>query len=108
MPTPSTAACQQNHVLPERAPDHVLELPVRTDAALLYRLNVDRNPLHVDPEAARRAGYPRPILHGLCTYGMAARAILSKVLGYESERLLSLEGRFSSAVFPGERLRFEL
>lgn len=98
----------QNHVLPERAAEHVVDLPVRPDAALLYRLNVDRNPLHVDPEAAERAGFARPILHGLCTYGMAARAILSSVLGYRADRLRSLEGRFSSAVYPGETLRFEL
>lgn len=98
----------QSHVLPGRAPDQVVDLPTRPDAALWYRLNVDRNPLHVDPEAAQRAGYPRPILHGLCTYGMAARAIVSGVLGYRADRLRSLQARFSSAVFPGELLRFEL
>ncbi|MGC3987419.1 MAG: MaoC/PaaZ C-terminal domain-containing protein [Pseudorhodoferax sp.] len=104
----SFGAQYDNHALPQRAPDHVLELPVREDAALLYRLNVDRNPLHADPEAAQRAGYPRPILHGLCTWGMAARAVLRCVLGYEAGRLRSLESRFSSAVYPGETLRFEL
>lgn len=95
------------HTLPTRAPDRVDLIATRADAALLYRLNVDRNPLHADPEVARRAGFARPILHGLCTYGMAARALLTGWLGHDAARLGSLETRFSSAVMPGETLRFD-
>lgn len=95
------------HSLPLRTPDLVLETSTRADAALLYRLNVDRNPLHADPVAAERAGFPRPILHGLCTYGISARMILTRLLDYQPERLLSLDVRFSSVVYPGETLAFE-
>lgn len=95
------------HVLPVREPDRVDEVATRADAALLYRLNVDRNPLHADPEVARRAGFDRPILHGLCTYGIAARALLAHWLDYDPARLASLEVRFSSVVFPGETLCVE-
>jgi acyl dehydratase len=95
------------HALPARQPDRVAEAATRADAALLYRLNVDRNPLHVDPDMARRAGFERPILHGLCTYGIAARVLLSQWLDYDPARLASLEVRFSSAVLPGETLRIE-
>lgn len=95
------------HTLPSRAPDLVVDTTTRADAALLYRLNVDRNPLHADPVAAQRAGYPRPILHGLCTYGIAARMLLKGYLDYKPERLAHLEARFSSVVYPGETLSFE-
>lgn len=95
------------HDLPQRAPDLVVDAPTRRDAALLYRLNVDRNPLHVDPEAATRAGFPRPILHGLCTYGIGARQIITRLLGHDPSRLRTFDARFSSAVYPGETLSFE-
>jgi acyl dehydratase len=95
------------HVLPTRPPDRTMTVAIRPDAALLYRLNVDRNPLHVDPEMARRAGFERPILHGLCTYGMAARALLLQWLDHDPARLASLEVRFSAAVMPGETLHIE-
>lgn len=97
-----------SHTLPQREPDIKIDVQTRADAALLYRLNVDRNPLHVDPETARRAGFKRPILHGLCTYGIAARVLLSSLLDYRPERLLSLDTRFSSAVLPGETLSFDI
>ncbi|MEF7617412.1 MaoC/PaaZ C-terminal domain-containing protein [Aquincola sp. MAHUQ-54] len=96
------------HVLPERAPDLQVDVPTRPDAALLYRLNVDRNPLHADPAFAKRAGFERPILHGLCTYGIAARVLLASLLGYQPARLRSLDARFSSAVLPGETLSFDI
>lgn len=95
------------HSLPERSPDASCELTTLPGAALLYRLNVDRNPLHVDPAVARRAGFDRPILHGLCTYGMAARALLRSVLAYDTSRLMSFDARFSSVVLPGETLCFD-
>jgi acyl dehydratase len=94
--------------VPQTPPDASVDLPTEPRAALLYRLNGDRNPLHVDPEAARRAGLQRPILHGLCSYGMAARAILRACCGNDPARLASLALRFSAPLFPGETLRIEL
>lgn len=92
---------------PDRAPDCTIELTTRPDQALIYRLNGDRNPLHADPEIAAEAGFPRPILHGLCTFGMTCRAVL-QVTGYDASRILSHEARFSAPVFPGETLRVDL
>ncbi|MBO9513884.1 MAG: MaoC family dehydratase N-terminal domain-containing protein [Variovorax sp.] len=92
---------------PARAPDRSFELKTLPQAALIYRLNVDRNPLHADPAKARQAGFDRPPLHGLCTYGMAARAILKMWLDHDPARLASLDTRFSASVFPGETLVFE-
>ncbi|NML43358.1 3-alpha,7-alpha,12-alpha-trihydroxy-5-beta-cholest-24-enoyl-CoA hydratase [Ramlibacter sp. G-1-2-2] len=91
-----------------RAPDAVVELQVLPQAALLYRLSADRNPLHADPQVARAAGFPRPILHGLCTFGIACRALLQACAGEEPARLKSLAGRFSAPVYPGELLRTEI
>ena len=76
----------------------------RDDQALTYRLSGDHNPLHSDPEFAKRAGFPRPILHGLCTYGFTGRALLHTLCGSESARFRSMEGRFAKPVFPGEAL----
>lgn len=94
--------------VPERSPDLVMDMPTLPGAALLYRLNGDRNPIHVLPAAARKAGFERPILHGLCTYGMAARALLRQVCDDRPERLASIAARFSALVFPGETLRAEI
>ncbi|WP_249010682.1 MaoC/PaaZ C-terminal domain-containing protein [Conexibacter sp. DBS9H8] len=90
--------------VPERTPDHVLMADTRPDQALLYRLSGDRNPLHADPAFARAAGFDRPILHGLCTYGMSARLLLHAVCGSDPEALASLSARFSAPVVPGESL----
>ena len=92
----------QPHPLPTRAPDLVCELPQREDQALIYALCGDRNPLHRDPEAARRGGFDVPILHGLCSYGIACHAVLKSVLDYDATRMKSFDVRFSSPVFPGE------
>jgi acyl dehydratase len=89
---------------PERAPDHEITYPTRSDQALLYRLSGDRNPLHSDPKFAALAGFARPILHGLCTYGFTGRALLHGLCGGDPARLRSMSGRFSSPVFPGEPL----
>jgi acyl dehydratase len=94
--------------LPERPPDHVVTLPTSRDQALLYGLNGDRNPLHSDPTFAARAGFPRPILHGLCTYGIAARALVRAIGDDDPGRLRSIAGRFSAPVFPGEPLTTEV
>ncbi len=95
-------------VLPERAPDHVCELTTLPRQALIYRLSGDYNPLHADPDVARAAGFERPILHGLATYGLAARAILKTLLDYDASRLIGLDVRFSSPVYPGETVRFDI
>jgi acyl dehydratase len=96
------------HAIPERAPDHVCELPTRPEAALIYRLSGDPNPLHADPAVAKAAGFPKPILHGLATFGVAGHALLKSVCGYDPSRLLSIAGRFSAPVFPGETIRTEV
>jgi acyl dehydratase len=72
------------------------------DQALLYRLSGDRNPLHSDPTFAAMAGFDRPILHGLCTYGFTGRALLHALAGSDPGRLGHMEGRFSAPVFPGD------
>jgi acyl dehydratase len=94
--------------IPERAPDHVCELGTLPQQALIYRLSGDYNPLHADPAIARAAGFERPILHGLATYGLAARAILRTLCDYDPRRLTGLDVRFSSPVYPGETVRFSM
>jgi acyl dehydratase len=92
---------------PERAPDLVIDMTTRPDAALLYRLSGDLNPLHADPAVAEKAGFPKPILHGLATYGIACRALLAHFCGYDTRRLRSMRARMSSPVYPGETIRLE-
>jgi acyl dehydratase len=96
------------HKVPERKPDISVPFETRPDQALLYRLNGDRNPLHSDPEVARRAGFPRPILHGLCTYGITCRAVLQEICDYDPDRILSHQARFSAPVFPGDTVTVDL
>src|SRR3984957_8336291 len=103
-----TEGAPEPHAVPTRAPDLSVDIPTRPDQALLYRLNGDRNPLHSDPESARRSGFPRPILHGLCTYGITCRAVLQHLLGYDAEQILSHQVRFSSPVFPGKTITVDL
>jgi acyl dehydratase len=91
-----------------RAPDLHLELASTLNQALIYRLAGDYNPLHIDPEVARVAGFDRPILHGLCGYGMAGRALIRGLCGDDPSRLRSLDVRFTSPMFPGEPLRAEV
>ena len=92
------------HSVPDRAPDTTLEFSTRPGQALLYRLNGDRNPLHADPDVAKRAGFDRPILHGLCTYGITCRAVLQAFASNSPERIESHQVRFSSPVFPGDTI----
>ena len=90
---------------PDREPDARIALSTREDQALLYRLSGDRNPLHSDPWFARElAGFEKPILHGLCTYGFAGRALLAELAGGDAAKLTAMSARFSSPVFPGETL----
>lgn len=90
------------HTLPDREPDAVCELGQRADQAMVYALCGDRNPLHRDPGVAAKAGFDRPILHGLCSYGIACHAVLKTMLDYDQTRMKSFDVRFSSPVFPGE------
>jgi acyl dehydratase len=96
------------HPIPDRAPDRVAVLRTRPEQALLYRLNGDRNPLHSSPARARKAGFDRPILHGLCTYGIACRAVLAETCGFDHTRIGCFDVRFSSPVFPGETVATEI
>ena len=93
---------------PETPPQIVCELPTLQQAALIYRLCADRNPLHAEPAVARAAGFDRPILHGLASYGVAAHAILRSCCDYDPSRLRSIGLRFSGPVFPGETIRTEI
>ena len=90
---------------PDRAPDLELDIPTLPQQALLYRLCGDRNPLHSDPEFAAAAGFPRPILHGLCTYGMTCKAMVDALLDGDTARVGSYGARFAGVVFPGETLK---
>ena len=94
--------------MPERPPDVTLGYPTRRDQALLYRLSGDRNPLHSDPWFARSAGLERPILHGLCTYGFAGRALLHEVCGGDPDRFGSMSARFTHMVIPGDTLDIDV
>ena len=96
------------HELPQRSPDVSLTLETRPDQALLYRLNGDRNPLHADPELARRVGFKAPILHGLCTYGTACRAVLQSVARYDHTKITGFDVRFSAPVYPGESIATDI
>jgi acyl dehydratase len=98
----------QLHEIPGRAADLVKECDTRPDQAFLYALSGDRNPLHRDPAFAKMVGFPRPILHGLCSYGTACRAVLSTLAQYQPERIAQFDVRFSKPVFPGETLVVEM
>ena len=91
--------------LPDRAPDLELDIATLPQQALLYRLCGDRNPLHSDPEFASAAGFPKPILHGLCTYGMTCKALVDAILDGDAAEVASYGARMAGVVFPGETLR---
>ena len=94
---------------PDRAPDEEVTFHTRDDQALTYRLSGDRNPLHSDPWfATTLAGFPKPILHGLCSYGFTGRALLRALCGGDAAKFRSMDSRFSSPVFPGESLTVQL
>jgi acyl dehydratase len=96
------------HKVPSRAPDRSVDISTRPDQALVYRLCGDRNPLHSDPEFARRAGFPRPILHGMCTFGITCRGILQTYADYDAGAFKRHAARFSSPVYPGETVTLDL
>lgn len=90
--------------IPEREPDARVALSTREDQALIYRLSGDRNPLHSDPWFAQLAGFEKPILHGLCTYGVAGRALVAELGGGDASKVSAIAARFTSPVFPGDTL----
>lgn len=96
------------HAVPTRTPDLSVDIATKPDQALIYRLSGDRNPLHSDPRIAAAAGFPRPILHGLCTYGITCRAVLQAYCDFDPAKIKSHQVRFSSPVFPGETITVDL
>lgn len=92
------------HQIPDRQPDSQIEVKTLPDQAILYRLSGDRNPLHIDLDFAKAAGFERPILHGLCSYGSAARGIIQDICDYDHSRIKRFDVRFSAPVIPGETL----
>lgn len=96
------------HAMPERAPDISVDIPTLPQAALIYRLSGDYNPLHADPDVAATAKFKQPILHGLCTYGVAGHALVKSLCGYDAAKLKRMDLRFSSPVYPGETIRTEI
>jgi acyl dehydratase len=94
----------KRNAAPERSPDREVTYTTREDQALIYRLSGDRNPLHSDPTFAAAAGFERPILHGLCTYGFTGRALLSALCGNDPARFKKMDARFSASVYPGDDL----
>jgi len=103
-----TGPTRPPHELPSRAHDLTRDLRTLPQAALIYRLSGDYNPLHAEPAVAASVGFKQPILHGLCTYGVAGHAILMTLCGYEPARLRKLDVRFSAPVYPGETIRTEI
>jgi acyl dehydratase len=93
---------------PDRDPDHVVSYETLPQQALIYRLSGDRNPLHSDPEFAALAGFDKPIIHGLCTYGFTGRALLHTLCGSDPERFRSIEGRFTKPAWPGDVLTVKM
>lgn len=103
----ATGAPTPQAVPVQRQPDAAIDMSIAPDQASLYRLCGDPNPLHIDPGMARAAGFDRPILHGLCTYGIAGRALIALFCEHDEQRVKRLDARFSKPVFPGESLRTE-
>ncbi len=105
---PSDPAPPARRPTPDAAPDQVCELTTRPESALIYRLSGDYNPVHADPAVAKAAGFERPILHGLCSFGVTGHALLRTLCGWDASRLKEIGARFSSPVYPGETLRVEM
>ncbi|MDF0732777.1 MaoC/PaaZ C-terminal domain-containing protein [Pseudomonas entomophila] len=103
-----SGAARPSPRVPEGEPDFRIDISTRPEQALYYRLNGDDNPLHADPSVAMAAGFPRPILHGLCTFGIVCQALLGTLAEHDAARLRSMSLRFSSPVLPGETVRSEI
>ncbi len=98
----------KKNVPPERDPDHVVEIETSPTQQLIYRLSGDLNPLHADPEFAKMVGYDRPILHGLCSYGIVCRSIVEASCGGDPTKMKDFEVRFSGEVYPGDTICTEI
>jgi acyl dehydratase len=96
------------HVMPERAPDASITTATLPQAALIYRLSGDLNPLHVDPKVAAAGGFARPILHGLCTFGVVGRALIEGACDFDPTRLRTMRARFTSPTYPGDTIRTDI
>ncbi|NYT63556.1 MaoC family dehydratase N-terminal domain-containing protein [Alcaligenaceae bacterium] len=107
-PSTRSSATQAQAERPQRDPDHIADFNILQQAALLYRLSGDYNPLHADPEVARSVGFPRAILHGAATWGIAGHILLRKMCGGDESRVREFGARFTAPVFPGETLRTEI
>lgn len=103
-----TATARVPIALPQRLPDATDEKASLPQSALIYRLSGDYNPLHADPAIARKAGFDRPILHGLCTLGIALRSVIGTRLGYRTDLVRGIDVRFAAPVFPGETIRTDI
>jgi len=102
-------AAPKPHAVPtDRAPDHKVTLATAANQALIYRLSGDYNPLHIDSDVAKAAGFDRPILHGLCTYGIVGRALIAALTDNDPTRLKRMDVRFSAPVYPGETICTEI
>ena len=104
----TTETAPPPHPVPDRVPDLICDLPTAPNSALIYRLSGDPNPLHASPSVARAAGFDRPILHGLCSWGVAGHAVLKTWCDYDPARIRSMALRFSAPVYPGETIRTEM
>ncbi|MGO1500995.1 MAG: MaoC/PaaZ C-terminal domain-containing protein [Marinobacter sp.] len=104
---PSSSSSKPD-LIPEREPDLICDLPTLDQAALIYRLSGDFNPLHASPSVARKGGFEKPILHGLCTFGVAAHALMKTLCDYDPTRFHRMRLRFSAPVYPGETIRTEM
>jgi len=103
-----TGPAKKPHAVPQTPPDLSCELPTLPQAALIYRLSGDYNPLHADPAYAQKAGFKMPILHGRCTFSVVGHALVKTCCGYDPARLKSMDARFSSPVYPGETIRTDI
>ena len=107
-PESNKSPAPKPHAMPDGDADIVVDLPTAINQAMIYRLSGDHNPLHIDPEIAKAAGFQQPVLHGLCTYGVVGRAVLASVAGNDASRIKNLNVRFSAPVYPGETIRTEI
>ena len=104
----ASGPAHEPHRIPDRSPDLTCDLPTLPQAALIYRLSGDYNPLHAEPVFAQKAGFRMPILHGRCTFSVAGHALLKACCGYDPAKFKSMEARFSAPVYPGETIRTEI
>lgn len=99
---------EAGNAAPDRAPDRSVDSPTLDIQAAIYRLSGDRNPLHIDPSFAKMAGFDRPILHGLCSFGIVGRAVLQEYAGNDPSKFVSFSARFSGVVYPGDTITTDM